>query len=46
MSQKRRKCKLANSDYADVDLRQFEQTILDVVNKTLPNKNPRVFKKR
>ena len=45
MSQKRRKCKLANSDYADVDLRQFEQTILDVVNKTVPNKNPKVFKK-
>ena len=44
MAQKRRRCKLANSDYADVDLRSFEETIIDTVNKTVPGKNPRVYK--
>lgn len=45
MSQQRRKCKLANSDYADVDLRQFEKAIIDTVNKTVQGKNPKVYKK-
>lgn len=45
MSQQRRKCKLANSDYADVDLRQFEKAIIDTVNNTVPGKNPKVYKK-
>jgi hypothetical protein len=40
----RRKCKLANSDYADTDLRQFEKVILDTINKTVPGKNPKVYK--
>ena len=44
MTQLRRKCKLANSDYADIDLRQFESIITDTVNKTVPGKNPKVEK--
>ena len=31
----RRKCKLTNSDYADVDLRRFEKTIIDTINNTV-----------
>ena len=44
MSQKRRKCKLVNSDYTNVDLRQFEKIIIDTINSIVPNKNPKVFK--
>ena len=40
----RRKCKLTNSDYADVDLRLFEKTIIDTINNTVPRKNPKVYK--
>ena len=40
----RRKCKLTNSEFSNVDLRQFEKTILDTINKTIPSKNPKVFK--
>ena len=45
MVQKRRKCKLANSDYSNVDLRQFEETIIEIVNQTVPGKNPKVYEK-
>ncbi len=44
MAQKRRKCKLVNSDYSDVDLRQYSQIIIDTIENTIPNKNPKVFK--
>ena len=43
MAQKRRKCKLVNSDYSHIDLRKFEQLIIDTVEKTIPGKNPKVF---
>ena len=44
MAQQRRKCKLANSKYSEVDLRQYAQQIIDTINETVPNKNPKVFK--
>ena len=44
MGQKRRKCKLVNSEYSDVDLRQYEKIIKDAVERTVPGKNPKVFK--
>lgn len=43
MDAKRRKCKLANTDNRDVNLKNYEQLIIDTVNKTVPNKNPKVF---
>lgn len=43
MDAKRRKCKLVNTDYRDVNLKAYEQLIIDTVNRTVPNKNPKVF---
>ena len=43
MDNPRRKCKLADSTHKDVDLRRYEKLIIDTVNKTIPNKNPKVF---
>ena len=40
----RRKCKLTNSEFSNVDLRQFEKVILDTINKTIPGNHPKVFK--
>jgi hypothetical protein len=44
MAKPRRKCKLADSNHKNVDIRRFEKLIIDTVNKTVPNKNPKVFK--
>jgi len=44
MAQKRRKCRLVNSEYNNIDLRQFEQIIKETVENVVPNKNPKVFK--
>ena len=43
MAQKRRKCKLVNTAYSNVDLRQFEQLIIDTVENIIPGKHPKVF---
>jgi hypothetical protein len=40
----RRKYKLTNKDYKDINLKNYEQIIIDTINKTVPNKNPKVFK--
>ena len=39
----RRKCRLADSEHKDVDLRKYAKIIEDTVNKTVPGKNPNVF---
>ncbi len=39
----RRKCKLADTDFRDTDLRKFRKKIVDTINATVPGKNPRVF---
>ena len=44
MANKRRKCKLVNSEYNDVDLTQYSQLIKDTIDKIVPGKNPKVFK--
>ena len=44
MSVPRRKCRLAVAEYSGVDLRQFEDVIIQTVNATVKNKHPRVFK--
>ena len=41
----RRKCKLANSKYRDVDLRDYEKIIIETINNTVPGKNPKVYRK-
>ena len=40
----RSKCRLADSEHRDVDLRQFEDIITATVNATVPDKNPKVYK--
>ena len=40
----RRKCRLSDSSYKDVDLRGFKDIIIETVNKTVQGKNPRVYK--
>ena len=40
----RRKCKLVNHDYAEIDLRDYSKLIIDTINETIPGKNPRVTK--
>ena len=42
---KRRKCKLANSEYKDVDLRKYENVIIETINNTVPGKNPKVSRR-
>ena len=44
MSQQRRKCKLANTEFADVDLRNYQTVIINTVNSVIPGKHPLVFK--
>ncbi len=41
----RRKCKLADIDNRDVDLRKYRKRIVDTINATVPGKNPIVFAK-
>ena len=40
---KQRRCRLVNSKYKDIDLRQYSQIIIDTINTVVPGKNPQVF---
>ena len=40
---RRRRCRLVNSKYKDIDLRQYSQIIIDTINTVVPGKNPQVF---
>ena len=40
----RRKYKLADSSHSDIDLRKHRKLIVDTVNTTVGNKNPKVYK--
>ena len=42
MPEKRRVCRLADRQYKDIDLREYEQIIIDTINNTVPNRNPAV----
>jgi hypothetical protein len=44
MTISRRKCKLANHDFKDVDLRDYKDVIINTINDTLPGKHPEVHK--
>lgn len=44
MATPRRKCRLADSNHSDIDLRDYKKVIKETVNRVVPNKNPRVFK--
>ena len=44
MSQLRRKFRLINSEYSDMDLTIYEQEIVNAVNSVVPGKNPEVYK--
>ncbi len=39
-----RKCRLADSSHRNIDLRHYEDIILETINKTVPGKNPSVHK--
>ena len=39
----RRKYKLTNKNYSKTNLKIYEHIIIDTINKTVPNKNPKVF---
>ena len=43
MSKLRRRCRLADKAHKDVDLRQYAKIIIDTINETVPNKNPKVY---
>ena len=43
MDNKRRKCKLSDSAHRSVNLKEFENIIIDTIEKTVPGKNPKVF---
>lgn len=43
MSNRIRKCRLANSKYKDIDLLDYKEIIIDTINKTIPGKNPQVY---
>lgn len=40
----RRKCRLADSENKDIDLRMFEDVIIRTINATVKGKEPKVFK--
>lgn len=40
----RRKYRLVNPGHRDIDLKNFEETIIATVNATVPGKNPEVYK--
>ena len=44
MTNPRRKCRLVNSQYADIDLRQYEQVIIETIDRAVSGKNPKVFR--
>lgn len=39
----RRKCRLVNSNYKNIDLRKYKQIIVDTIEATAPNKHPEVY---
>ncbi len=45
MATPRRKCRLADINHADVDLRDYSKVIIETIEQVIPGKNPKVFKK-
>ena len=44
MATPRRKCRLADVNRADVDLRDYSKVIIETIEQVIPGKNPKVFK--
>ena len=44
MATPRRKCRLADTNHADIDLRDYSKIIKETIEQVIPGKNPRVFK--
>ena len=43
MATKRRKCTLANANFRNINLKNYEQIIIDTINNTVPGKDPKVY---
>ena len=43
MPEPRRKCRLADTQHRNVDLRKYADLIIATIDKTVPGKNPRVY---
>lgn len=43
MATKRRKCTLANANFRNINLKIYEQIIIDTINETVPGKDPKVY---
>ena len=43
MTTKRRKFKLANVEFRNTNLKNYEQIIIDTINQTVPRKDPKIF---
>ena len=44
MATPRRKCRLADTNHADIDLRDYKKVIIETIEQIVPGKNPKVFK--
>jgi len=44
MATPRRKCRLADTNHADIDLRNYSKVIIETIEQVIPGKNPKVFK--
>ena len=44
MATPRRKCRLADTNHADIDLRDYKKVIIETIEQVVPGKNPKVFK--
>ena len=44
MATPRRKCRLADTNHADIDLSKYEKVIIETIEQVVPGKNPRVCK--
>jgi len=44
MATLRRKCRLADTNHADIDLRDYGKIITETIEQVVPGKNPRVYK--
>ena len=43
MAIKTRKCTLANANIRNINLKKYEQIIIDTINQTVPGKDPKVY---
>ena len=44
MATPRRKCRLADTNHSDIDLRDYGKIITETIEQVVPGKTPRVFK--